>query len=147
MTDVPALPPAPDVPAKPHPVDVALAAISEVAAELLASGRPSRFVELSRVATVALQVQRIRPAAVAGVEDMVVMGELDDLNFGPQGQVPVAFRIDLSEPSSFFAIQSFPIENRDILYVSNAPITEIQKFLNVLFSVAYPTLALKQVGF
>jgi len=65
----------------------------------------------------------------------------------PEGMVPVAFRIDLSDPASFFTIQSFPIENRDILYVSNAPITEVQKFLNVLFSVAYPTLALKQVGF
>jgi polysaccharide export outer membrane protein len=64
-----------------------------------------------------------------------------------EGLVPVAFRIDLSDPASFFLIQSFPIENRDILYVSNAPITEVQKFLNVLFSVAYPTLALKQVGF
>jgi polysaccharide export outer membrane protein len=64
----------------------------------------------------------------------------------PEGMVPVAFRIDLSDPASFFTIQSFPIENRDILYVSNAPITEIQKFLNVLFSVAYPTLALKSVG-
>jgi polysaccharide export outer membrane protein len=62
-----------------------------------------------------------------------------------EGMVPVAFRIDLSDPASFFAIQSFPIENRDILYVSNAPITEIQKFLNVLFSVAYPVLAVKQV--
>jgi polysaccharide export outer membrane protein len=62
-----------------------------------------------------------------------------------EGLVPVAFRIDLSDPASFFAIQSFPIENKDILYVSNAPITEIQKFLNVLFSVAYPILAVKQV--
>ncbi len=64
-----------------------------------------------------------------------------------EGMVPAVFRIDLSDPASFFAIQSFPIENRDILYVSNAPITEFQKALNVLFSVAYPTLALKQVGF
>jgi polysaccharide export outer membrane protein len=63
-----------------------------------------------------------------------------------EGMVPAVFRIDLSDPASFFLIQNFPIENRDILYVSNAPITEIQKFLNVLFSVAYPTLALKQVG-
>jgi polysaccharide export outer membrane protein len=62
------------------------------------------------------------------------------------GLVPVAFRIDLSDPASFFAIQSFPMENRDILYVSNAPITEIQKYLNVLFSVAYPVLAIKQVN-
>jgi polysaccharide export outer membrane protein len=62
-----------------------------------------------------------------------------------EGLVPVAFRIDLSDPGSFFVIQSFPIENRDIVYVSNAPITEVQKFLNVLFSVAYPILAIKQV--
>jgi polysaccharide export outer membrane protein len=64
----------------------------------------------------------------------------------PEDMVPTAFRIDLSDPRSFFLIQSFPIENRDVLYVSNAPITEIQKFLNVLFSVAYPVLALKEVG-
>ena len=61
------------------------------------------------------------------------------------GLVPVAFRIDLSDPASFFEIQSFPMENRDILYVSNAPITEVEKYLNVLFSVAYPILAIKQV--
>jgi polysaccharide export outer membrane protein len=65
----------------------------------------------------------------------------------PEGMVPAVFRIDLSDPRSFFLIQSFPIENRDVLYVSNAPITEIQKFLNVLFSVAYPVLAVKEVGF
>ena len=59
--------------------------------------------------------------------------------------VPTVFRVDLTDPNSFFFIQSFPIENKDILYVSNAPITEIQKFLNVLFSVAYPILAIKQV--
>ncbi len=63
----------------------------------------------------------------------------------PDGLVPVAYRIDLSDPASFFKIQRFPMENRDILYVSNAPITEVQKFLNVLFSVAYPILAVKQV--
>jgi polysaccharide export outer membrane protein len=65
----------------------------------------------------------------------------------PEGLVPVVFRIDLTNPSSFFLMQSFPIENRDVLYVSNAPVTELQKFLNLLFTVAYPVLAAKQVGF
>ena len=58
----------------------------------------------------------------------------------------MAFRIDLSDPASFFVIQNFPMENRDVLYVSNAPITEVEKYLNVLFSVAYPILAIKQVN-
>jgi len=65
----------------------------------------------------------------------------------PDGMVPVVFRFDLSNPLSFFLMQNFPIENRDILYVSNAPITELQKFLSVLFTVAYPILTAKQVGF
>jgi polysaccharide export outer membrane protein len=65
----------------------------------------------------------------------------------PEGMVPVVFRIDLTQPSSFFVMQSFPIENRDVLYVSNAPVTEMQKFLNLLFTVAYPVLTAKQVGF
>jgi polysaccharide biosynthesis/export protein len=63
----------------------------------------------------------------------------------PENLVPTVFRVDLTDPNSFFLIQNFPIENKDILYVSNAPITEIEKFLNVLFSVAYPILAIKTV--
>jgi polysaccharide biosynthesis/export protein len=65
----------------------------------------------------------------------------------PEGLVPVVFRVDLTQPSSFFLMQSFTIENRDVLYVSNAPVTELQKFLNLLFTVAYPVLTVKQVGF
>jgi polysaccharide biosynthesis/export protein len=63
-----------------------------------------------------------------------------------EGMVPVVFRLDLSDPRSFFIMQSFPMKNRDVLYVSNAPINEIQKFLNVLFSVAYPVLTAVQTG-
>lgn len=69
------------------------------------------------------------------------------VNATPEGMVPVVFRIDLTQPSSFFVMQSFPIENRDVLYVSNAPANELQKFLNLLFTVAYPVLTVKQVGF
>jgi polysaccharide export outer membrane protein len=62
------------------------------------------------------------------------------------GLVPTVYRIDLTDPESLFLIQNFPIENRDVLYVSNAPITEVEKFLNVLFSVAYPILTAKAAG-
>lgn len=62
------------------------------------------------------------------------------------GLVPTVYRIDLSDPRTLFLIQNFPMENRDVLYISNAPITEVDKFLNVLFSVAYPILAAKAAG-
>jgi len=56
------------------------------------------------------------------------------------GKVPVVYRINLRDANSFFVAQSFMIDNKDLLYVSNAPIAEVQKFLNVVFSVAYPVV-------
>jgi polysaccharide biosynthesis/export protein len=64
----------------------------------------------------------------------------------PEGMVPVIYRIDLKNPSSFFVMQSFAMNDKDLLYVSNAPVTEVQKFLNVIFSVAYPILSVVQVA-
>ena len=54
--------------------------------------------------------------------------------------MPVVYRLDLRDPTSFFVMQSFPINDRDIVYVSNAPAAELQKFLNLVFSIAYPVL-------
>ena len=58
----------------------------------------------------------------------------------PEGLVPVVYRLDLRNPSSFFVMQSFAVQNKDVLYVSNAPAAELQKFLNLVFSVTYPVL-------
>nr|WP_230960523.1 polysaccharide biosynthesis/export family protein [Burkholderia pseudomultivorans] len=54
------------------------------------------------------------------------------------GKVPVIYRLNLRDPNAFFVAQSFMMDNKDLLYVSNAPVTEIQKVLNLVFSVAYP---------
>ncbi|CAM2188972.1 Capsule polysaccharide export protein BexD [Burkholderia cepacia] len=56
------------------------------------------------------------------------------------GRVPVVYRFNLKNPGTFFVAQNFVMSNKDVLYVSNAPITEVQKFLNVIFSVAYPVV-------
>jgi polysaccharide export outer membrane protein len=58
----------------------------------------------------------------------------------PDGLVPVVYRIDLKNPNSFFVMQSFAINDRDVLYASTAPVAELQKFLNVIVSVTYPVL-------
>lgn len=55
----------------------------------------------------------------------------------PEGKVPVVYRIDLKDPATFFVAQSFPMKNKDVMYVSNAPAAELQKFLNILTSVVY----------
>jgi len=61
------------------------------------------------------------------------------------GRVAVIYRINLRDPASFFVAQNFRMNNKDVLYVSNSPVAELQKFLNVLFSVAYPVLNVVQV--
>jgi polysaccharide export outer membrane protein len=51
---------------------------------------------------------------------------------GPLQQVPVIYRINFREPGAFFLARRFPIHNKDILYVSNAPVAEFQKVMNLL---------------
>jgi polysaccharide export outer membrane protein len=66
----------------------------------------------------------------------------------PEGMVPVVYRINLKDPGSFFVMQSFAMNNKDLVYVSDAPVAELQKFLNIVFSVVYPILNAKQtLGF
>ncbi len=52
--------------------------------------------------------------------------------------VPVVYRIDMRDPNSLFTAQAFRMRNRDLVYVSNAPFTEVQKVLGVLSTVTGP---------
>ena len=55
----------------------------------------------------------------------------------PDGRVPVIYRVDLANAANFFTAQNFPIKDRDVIYVSNAPIADIQKFVNIISSTAF----------
>jgi polysaccharide export outer membrane protein len=61
----------------------------------------------------------------------------------PDGRVPVIYRINMRDPATFFVAQSFPIRNKDVLYVSNAPLADFQKFLNIVSSIAVPVVTIK----
>jgi polysaccharide export outer membrane protein len=58
----------------------------------------------------------------------------------PEGRVPVVYRLDLKNPASFFVAQSFPIYDKDVLFISNAPAAELQKFLGLIATTVYPVL-------
>jgi len=60
--------------------------------------------------------------------------------------VPVVYRVNLRSADSFFVMQNFAMNDKDVLYVSNAPAAELQKFLNVVFSAAYPVLTVWQLS-
>lgn len=61
----------------------------------------------------------------------------------PDGKIPVIYRVDMKNPATFFIAQGFPIRNRDVLYVSNAPLADMQKFVNIIASVVYPIIAVQ----
>lgn len=64
----------------------------------------------------------------------------------PDGKVPVIYRIDMKNPATFFAAQSFPVRNKDVIYVSNAPLADFQKFVGVVSSLVYPILAINNAA-
>ena len=61
----------------------------------------------------------------------------------PEGKVPVIYRLDLNDPRSFLVSQSFPIRNKDVLYVANASLAELQKFLNLIGAIVGPVATFK----
>lgn len=64
----------------------------------------------------------------------------------PEGKVPVIYKVDLKDPATFFVAQSFPIRNKDVMYVSNSPAAELQKFLNIIGSVVYPVISIQNTS-
>jgi polysaccharide export outer membrane protein len=58
------------------------------------------------------------------------------------GKIPVIYRLDLRNPASFFLAQDFPMKDRDVLYVSNAPGVDLQKFISLVSSVTFSVIGL-----
>ncbi len=46
--------------------------------------------------------------------------------------IPVVYRVDMENPYSFFILDTFPVRPSDIVYVSNAPMTEVSKVMNAI---------------
>ena len=58
--------------------------------------------------------------------------------YGNGMEVPTVYRANLLQPETMFLLQRFPIQDKDIVYVSNAPLSEFQKFLRMIFSITLP---------
>jgi len=60
------------------------------------------------------------------------------------GRIPVIYRVNLKDPASFFIAQSFPIKNKDVLYVSTAPLSDFARFMGIASSMAFTAIGLGQ---
>jgi polysaccharide export outer membrane protein len=62
------------------------------------------------------------------------------LGTGPEGSSPVVYRLDLSDAKSYFLAQRLPIHDKDIIYVANADLNELQKFFTLLNTLTGPVI-------
>lgn len=58
-----------------------------------------------------------------------------------EGPVPVIYRVDLIEPQTFFAAQNFAMKNGDVVFISNSPAADFQRFVNILASSVLPAIS------
>lgn len=57
----------------------------------------------------------------------------------PEGRGrPVIYRLDLTDPESFFVARDFAMRDRDAIFVTNAPLTELRKFVSLFTAAATP---------
>jgi polysaccharide export outer membrane protein len=78
---------------------------------------------------------RFEPAAVVGALNA------PPLATGPNGTSPVVYRLNLKDAKSYFYAERFPIEDKDIIYVANAPLTELQKVFTLINTVTGPVIS------
>jgi polysaccharide export outer membrane protein len=57
-----------------------------------------------------------------------------------RSHVPVAYHLNMREPSALFAARRFAIRDKDILYVSNAPLAEIAKVTQLISMLSQPAV-------
>ncbi|MGH7092028.1 MAG: polysaccharide biosynthesis/export family protein, partial [Stellaceae bacterium] len=62
------------------------------------------------------------------------------LGTGPDDTSPVVYRLNMDDAKAYFLAQQFPVENKDIIYVANADLNELQKFFTLLNTLTGPVI-------
>ncbi|MBV1700679.1 MAG: polysaccharide biosynthesis/export family protein [Hyphomicrobiales bacterium] len=53
-------------------------------------------------------------------------------------RTPVVYRLNLKNAASMFVAQTFPVFNHDVIYVSDAPLVETQKIMQIFSTLSQP---------
>jgi len=62
------------------------------------------------------------------------------LRTGPDGTTPIIYRLDMSDAKAYFLAQRFRVQDKDIVYVANADLNELQKFFSLLNTLTGPVI-------
>jgi len=91
-----------------------------------------------------LQDARSDPAGVFlfRYEPTQILGALDQkpANVTPDGRAPIVYRLNLRDAKAYFDAKRFPVEDKDVLYVANADLDELQKFFSLIGTLTAPAI-------
>ena len=93
-----------------------------------------------------LEDQRANPRGVfifRFEEPGLLRGDHQPEALGADRRTPVIYRVDMRDPKTLFVAQSFPIKDKDVIYISNAPLADFSKFLQVVSQIVYPIAAIE----
>ena len=77
---------------------------------------------------------RFEPSSVVSALHVPVLAT------GPNGTSPVVYRLNMKNVNNYFYAQRFPIEAKDVIYVANAPMTELLKVFTLISTVTGPVI-------
>ncbi|WP_226638547.1 polysaccharide biosynthesis/export family protein [Novosphingobium profundi] len=103
---------------------------------------------LGRIGGLDDQKANARGVFIFRFEDPEVLGVRSDplQTQASDNRIPIIYKIDMRNPSTLFAAQSFPIRDDDLIYVSNAPLTDFSKFLRAVSQIVYPIVAIQNAN-
>jgi polysaccharide export outer membrane protein len=78
---------------------------------------------------------RFEPSSVVSALHAPVLGT------GPNGTSPVVYNLNLKNVNNYFFAQRFPIKDKGVIYVANAPLAELQKVFTLINTVTGPVIS------
>lgn len=63
-----------------------------------------------------------------------------------EGKVPVIYRVNMKDAKTLFVAQSFPIKDRDLIYITNAPLADFSKFLQAVSQIVFPIATIQNAN-
>lgn len=76
-------------------------------------------------------------------EDPARVSNVAGLGHRADGRVPVIYRVNMRDPATYFTMQNFQIQDRDVLYASNSPVADFQRFVNILVGTVLPAVTIE----
>jgi polysaccharide export outer membrane protein len=74
-------------------------------------------------------------------EPVEIAQQLPGAGDARKNAVPVVYHLDMRDPAALFLASQFPVRNKDIVYVSNARITDLQKVFSVIDLLVAPAVS------